>query len=596
MSKKTFIFLLIILCVAVFFRFWQLEQIPPGLYPDVAVNGNNALDALKTGNFKLFYPDNNGREGLFINLIAFSFWLFGASVWAIKVVPAIIGVLTILGLFFLARVLFSFLSRTKSDFIALASTFILSISFWHVNFSRLGFRAILVPFFLVWSFYFLFKALNATRIYESHPNDPNCIPENKSVGGQALNEDQLIQSTQGGAAGFERKPAPREAGQGWSGWLKAKSPPHRLICFILAGIFFGLGFHTYISYRVAPLILIPVAIFSIIAYWGNFKNFIKEQLWKWAIFLFFVALTVSPLLLYFAKNPQDLIGRAGQVSVFSSASPIKELAITTVKTLGMFNIYGDCNWRHNYPCQPELYWPIGALFAIGFFFSVLEIFKPANYRQQRWQLLAAHWTLLFMFFVMLLPAILSMEGLPHALRSIGTIPSVFIFAGLGLFFIFDGLKNLYLKKNLKLFTLYLLIFLLLGGSAYAEYNRYFLDWGQREETKAEFTQRLVDQGNYLNSLPDDVIKYVMVNEDGVPVPYPDGIPMPAQTIMFIIQEKPNIKYLLPSQNSQILISPKPTVLLPLRYDGNLFSQLKEKIPDGKIEKINNEFSVFKIGF
>ena len=72
---------MLILAVAVFFRFWQLDQIPPGLYPDVAINGINATDALKNHDFKIFYPDNNGREGLFINLIALSFWLFGASIW-----------------------------------------------------------------------------------------------------------------------------------------------------------------------------------------------------------------------------------------------------------------------------------------------------------------------------------------------------------------------------------------------------------------------------------------------------------------------------------------------------------------------------------
>lgn len=100
------VFLLIILAIAAFFRLWQLDKIPPGLYPDVAMNGNDALDTLAANNFKLFYPENNGREGLFMWLIAFSFLIFGPSVWAIKIVAATFGILTVLGTYLLTKELF----------------------------------------------------------------------------------------------------------------------------------------------------------------------------------------------------------------------------------------------------------------------------------------------------------------------------------------------------------------------------------------------------------------------------------------------------------------------------------------------------------
>jgi len=38
-KNKELIFLLIILAIASFFRLWQLDKIPPYLYPDVAMNG-----------------------------------------------------------------------------------------------------------------------------------------------------------------------------------------------------------------------------------------------------------------------------------------------------------------------------------------------------------------------------------------------------------------------------------------------------------------------------------------------------------------------------------------------------------------------------
>ena len=49
------------------------SQVPPGVYPDEAKNANDAIETLQTGEYKIFYPENNGREGLWIWLIALSF-------------------------------------------------------------------------------------------------------------------------------------------------------------------------------------------------------------------------------------------------------------------------------------------------------------------------------------------------------------------------------------------------------------------------------------------------------------------------------------------------------------------------------------------
>ena len=49
MSKRNVILILIgVLALGAFFRFYQITEIPPGLYPDEAMNGNNALGPLIT--------------------------------------------------------------------------------------------------------------------------------------------------------------------------------------------------------------------------------------------------------------------------------------------------------------------------------------------------------------------------------------------------------------------------------------------------------------------------------------------------------------------------------------------------------------------
>src|SRR3989339_1789678 len=159
MAKSTKMWLLVIMLFAVFFRFWDITNIPPGLYPDEAMNGSNTLEAIETGDYKVFYPENNGREGLFINIQSIFVRFIGAEPWALRLPSAIFGTFTILGIFFLSRILF------KNDRLALFASFFTAASFWHINFSRIGFRAITAPFFLVWGIYFLLQSFNKEKMW-----------------------------------------------------------------------------------------------------------------------------------------------------------------------------------------------------------------------------------------------------------------------------------------------------------------------------------------------------------------------------------------------------------------------------------------------
>ncbi len=513
--QKELILFLLILAIAVFFRFWQINEIPPGLYHDVAVNGNDALDALKTKNFKLFYPENNGREGLFINLIALSFYFLGPSVFAIKIVAAIIGILTVLGLYLLAKEIFN-------SKIALLSSFFLATSFWHVNFSRLGFRAILVPFCLVFSFYFLFRGFRTKSIFD----------------------------------------------------------------FIISGVFFGLGFHAYISFRMAVLIL-PVILIS---YWFIYKKggLQKKYLFFIFYFLFFIFIVALPIGLYFLHNPQDFMSRATGVSVFSQPSPVKSFFESLIKHLGMFNVYGDPNWRHNLSGSPMLPPALGILFIAGFVISFRKIIL--SIKNKNWSLEIGHWSLIVWFFVMLLPGVLTYEGLPHDLRVIGVIPPVYIFAGFGFWKSYEWL-NPKIKNKKLLFAVCCLLFIEIG---YAEYDKYFIDWGHHPETKGAFSQKFVDIGNYLNSLLPETKKYVIVNEPGVPIPWPDGIPMTSQTPIFIertIYGEPRTAYLKEDEIGKIEAGPN-TVIVPMKFDEKLFDKLKELYPGGEVKNVNDDILTY----
>ena len=131
--------LLAALAVGIALRTVQFSQIPPGLYRDQAYHGMDALDTLQ-GNVRLFYDTNFGREPLYIWLTAISVGILGASPIAVRFPSLIVGILTLFTCYKMAAELYG-------RRVGVLATAVFSITLWHIHFSRLGFRAILIPLF-----------------------------------------------------------------------------------------------------------------------------------------------------------------------------------------------------------------------------------------------------------------------------------------------------------------------------------------------------------------------------------------------------------------------------------------------------------------
>jgi len=114
-------------------------DVPPGLYHDEAFNGLDALQVLQ-GHFPLYFVANNGREPLFLYLIAASVGVLGRSPLAVRLPAFFVGFLTLAATYDLARVLFN--RRVARWTLA-----VLAVTLWHVHLSRMGFRAVLLPLF-----------------------------------------------------------------------------------------------------------------------------------------------------------------------------------------------------------------------------------------------------------------------------------------------------------------------------------------------------------------------------------------------------------------------------------------------------------------
>ena len=159
-KHKVVVLLLLILCVATFFRFAFLTTIPPGIHPDAAANALDAWNAYLNHHRPVFYPGNNGREAMFINFISYSFQLFGTGFLAYKLPGCVIGVLSVLGMFFFGW------EVTRKKYVGLLASFFMSISFWMILFERTGLRAVFSVFCVTWTSYFFLKSLRTNKWYD----------------------------------------------------------------------------------------------------------------------------------------------------------------------------------------------------------------------------------------------------------------------------------------------------------------------------------------------------------------------------------------------------------------------------------------------
>lgn len=143
--KKSFLVLLLILSIAIGFRFYKLGEVPLSPDWDETALGYNAYSILKTGRdeYGTFLPItirsfDDYKPPLYVYLTVPSVALFGLSVWSTRLPSAVSGVLAVLGVYFLVREL---IRSRKDDTIPLLSSLLLAISPWSIQLSRIAFEA-----------------------------------------------------------------------------------------------------------------------------------------------------------------------------------------------------------------------------------------------------------------------------------------------------------------------------------------------------------------------------------------------------------------------------------------------------------------------
>ncbi|MDM8528819.1 glycosyltransferase family 39 protein [Anaerolineales bacterium HSG24] len=394
-KNRQILSILSVILLATWLRLAYLPTLPPGLNFDEAGNGVAALDLLQ-GQLRIWWTIGGGKEPLWPYIIALSTSLFGLSPLSLRLPAAFIGILTVAVSYPFMRAIFP---ARYGHWLGLLTALGIATSQWHIHFSRLGFRAILLPLLATLTFYFFWKSLGGTQKDGLNPYTP------------FFGKKNLI----------------------WENILK------------LSVLGMSLAVYSYLAARLLPLVLlIFITIFFFQSTFFSWRLFIRVKdtidflyrvfqfyLKYLTIYFFWLILFLLPLLIHFFYYPADFVARAGSVSIFSPEWNHSDLLGTAWQTLlttlsTYVALAGDPNPLVNLPGQPAISVLLVPFFLLGFIvvlFSILINFRSifAN----PYLFLLCWWS------VMLLPAVLAPEGAPHHLRLIGTLVPTYAFVAIG---------------------------------------------------------------------------------------------------------------------------------------------------------------------
>lgn len=293
--------LIVALTMGITLRTVQFRRIPPGLYRDEAYTGMDGQRTLN-GGVRMFYDSSFGREPLFTWLVALSVGMWGASPLATRFPSLIAGVLTLFTLYGMARELFD----RRVSVLAVA---VLAITLWHVHFSRVSFRAILIPLFSSFS---VWQVARGVRTGKRLP---------WILGGAAVGT--LLYT-----------------------YIAAR------MAFLAAAMFV-----LYVWWRRRSL---PTAAVGVCPYLQGGLLFVATA-----------GVVMAPFVVYaFSHWDQVFLRTQNVVSVFNSPESLKMLFDNVIGALGMFFIRGDFQYRHNVPLRPVFDPALGLMFCLGLWLAI----------------------------------------------------------------------------------------------------------------------------------------------------------------------------------------------------------------------------------
>jgi 4-amino-4-deoxy-L-arabinose transferase-like glycosyltransferase len=440
--------LLFILAVAAFYRFTQLDTIPPGMTHDEAAFGAEA-EMILSGQRPAYFGLGYGHEPLYAYLMATAFSLLGHTLISMRFVSAMCGLLVVLGTYVLARQMFGVR-------VAWISAAWMAVAFWPTSLSRQALRAITLPMLWLPAAWWFWKGIQVS-----------------SSGLDGQSETVNVQP------------------QAWHWRL--------CTCHLFSGLLLGASFYTYMASRVTWIVYPLFALYLLL-----FKRAraILRQIWPGILITLIVAgLVALPLFLYLRANP------ASEVRVGLMMEPIRELLAGkpervlrhTWNALRVFSWIGDRFWVYNIPGRPVFNWAGSVLFYAGLLIALW------HWRDPRYM-----FVLLWLIVGMAPALVTTNEGI--FLRAIVAQPATYFVVAVAFQAVGNKLQILDCRSKLSTCQLpsvvsrrwtqvvwYVLTVGLLVMEGARTWHTYFVDWPSRPETRNIYNHNLVATARYLDT-------------------------------------------------------------------------------------------------
>ena len=461
---------LAVVAIALAWRFYDIQDYPPGLFPDQAANGED-VRLILNGDVRPFYPRGNGREALFFFIQAAFVKLFGIGVWPMFAASALVGSATVVALYFATRPIFGRLA-------ALLAAFFLATSYWQMTISRTGFRAIMIPLCVA-----AFTALAAYVV--------------QAVKQKKIGLSYLYAALAGMAFSL-----------GFYTYIAYRMMPAVVLAVFIILLLAALH----------PKIGFPHA---------------RRYGWQALSGLLAALITLLPMIGYFLYHPDAFIGRAGQVSIFSAdlqrhyggGTLLGTLQYSVTETLlSFFAGHGDLNWRHSVAGYPLLNPLVGFLFLLGFVWALVGCWRlfvrMIRGKEIHYTLAQAYVVMLWV--AMLVPVVTTAEGMPHGLRSEGLVVPIFMLAGAAGAVIVHWVQRRWKSEPWRGIALGLVAGLLLIMALY-DGALYFLVSRNSPDAFREYRGDLTAVAAFINqyrvAYPDKPRPYLVLDEFSVQTPH-----------------------------------------------------------------------------
>ncbi len=360
--------LVVIVGLAIFMRLWQFDEVPFGTWYDEAEAGLLALRILENENYRPIFEGSINMPAHYLYLITFFFHYVEVSTQSIRLVSVVMGVAMVGAAYLVGRELFG------GRLWGLALAFLVAVSRWAVNFSRIGMYNISTPLFELLTIGLLLRAFRRGRYLD----------------------------------------------------------------YALAGLSLGLGLCFYVAFQLFVGVILLFYLFTSLVQ----RGFLRRTWPGLLLVLVTAALVVMPIVVFADAKADIYFARTNLTSIFADKTPLGELPPLLQQTcpqlpgewanrcerlpmvwenarkhLLMFNYRGDPNGRHNLPGEPMLDNLMAALLVVGVGLCLIRFWRPRTMLLLMW------------LGVMLLGGILSLGfEAPQSLRSIGTLPAVYLLA------------------------------------------------------------------------------------------------------------------------------------------------------------------------